>query len=297
VISGFGFQIRGYLFVSLTACLWGTLGIFFRVLHDPFGLPALTIAFLRAGVAVLILFPALLLVRPRLLRIPRGALAFFATYGFCGVAAFYFFFTQSVIQTSVTTGAVLLYTAPAFVSLIAWRLWGEPLNARKLAAIALAFVGCALVARAYDIAQLRLNGVGLALGVGAGLTYGLYSLFSKRALKDFSAWTALAYALLFGALFLLPLQSRDGFAPLTQEPRAWLLVLGMAIGPTIGALALYNAGLARVPASNASIVATIEPVVAAVLSFAILGERLEFLQIVGGGLVIGGALWLSLARA
>ncbi len=288
---------RGYLFVAAAAGLWGTLGLLFRALHDLYGLSALTIAFLRAGVAFTILIIFLAITRPALLRVPRRALPFFALYGFCGVTAFYFSYPQAVIQTSVTTAAVLLYTAPAFVTLIAWRVWGEPLGARKLVALTLAFVGCALVARAYEPAQLSLNGVGLAFGLAAGFTYALYTVFSKSALERFESWTALTYALFFGVLFLLPLQTLDGFAPLVQLPGAWIFLLALAVGPTLGSLALYNAGLSRVPASNASLVATIEPVVASVLAFSFLGERLEFLQLVGGALVIAGAVWLSAGKS
>lgn len=102
-------------------------------------------------------------------------------------------------------------------------------------------------------------------------------------------------ALFFGALFLVPLQTLDGFAPLARQPGAWIFLLTLAVGPTLGSLALYNAGLARVPASNASLVATIEPVVASTLAFFFLGERMELLQMVGGAMVITGAVWLSLA--
>ena len=284
---------RGYLLVVVAAGLWGTLGLIFRALHDDFGLSALTIAFLRAGIAFTLLVIVLSIVRPRLLKVTPRALPFFAVYGFCGVTAFYFSYTQAVIQTTVTTAVVLLYTAPAFVTLIAWRVWREPLDARKIVALALAFIGCALVARVYDPAQLSLNVIGLVIGLAAGFTYALYTVFSKSALERFSLWTALVYALLFGALFLMPLQTLDGFAPLVQTPGVWVFLLALAVGPTLGSLALYNAGLLRVPASNASVVATIEPVVASALAFIFLGERLEFLQMVGGAMVIAGAVWLS----
>ena len=281
---------RGYLFVLLAAILWGTLGLLFRVLHDGYGLSGLTIAFLRATITFVILFSVLALTRPHLLKIPRHAIPFFIAYGFCGVAAFYYTYINAVIQTSVTTGVVLLYTAPAFVTIFAWRFWGEALNARKLIALGFAFVGCALVARAYDPAEWSLNALGIALGIGAGLTYALYTVFSKFALARFESWTALVYALLVGSIFLAPFQSVAAFAPLVEKPAAWVFVVGVAIGPTLGSLAFYNAGLVRVPASNASLVATIEPVVAATLAFFILGERMELLQMFGGALVVVGAV-------
>ena len=287
---------RGYFLVVAAAGLWGTLGLIFRVLHDDFGLSALTIAFLRASIAAVVLIIILSFVRPRMLKVTPHALPFFALYGFCGIAVFYFSYTQAVIQTTVTTAVVLLYTAPAFVTLIAWRVWREHLDTHKIIALVLAFVGCALVARAYDPAQLSLNLIGLLIGLAAGFTYALYTVFSKSALERFSLWTALLYALLFGAIFLIPLQSMASFAPLVQKPGVWLVLLALAVGPTLGSLALYNAGLLRVPASNASVIATIEPVVASMLAFLFLGERLELLQMVGGVMVIAGAVWLSVGN-
>ncbi len=289
-------KTRGYLLVALAACLWGSLGLFFRILHDYYGLSAIALAFLRAAIAGGILMLVVAFTRPQLLRIPRHRIAFFIVYGFCGVAAFYFFYIQAVIQTSVTTAVVLLYTAPAFVTLIAWRAWSEAVTARKLFAVALAFVGCALIARVYDVTQLRLNAIGLAFGLGAGLTYALYTAFSKFALSQYASLTALTYALLFGALFLTPLQTLDGFEVLAREPSAWIFLFALALGPTLGALAIYNAGLRIVPASNASLVATLEPVVASALAFVALGERLEPLQVLGGAVVIGAAIWLNAGR-
>ncbi len=287
---------RGYLFVALAACLWSTLGLYFRVLHDYFGMSALTVAFLRASVATVILLAIALQTRRDALKISFHDLFFFALYGFCGVAAFYFFYIQAVIQTSVTTAVVLLYTAPAFVSLMAWRIWNEAVTARKASAIALAFIGCAMIARMYDVSGLQLNAMGVVLGLGAGFTYALYTIFSKFALARHSSMNALIYALLFGSLFLAPLQSGENFAVLVQQPLVWIFVFGLAIGPTLGSLALYNAGLARVPASNASLVATLEPVIASILAFFVLGERLEIAQMIGGVMVVGAAVWLNLVE-
>jgi drug/metabolite transporter (DMT)-like permease len=195
----------------------------------------------------------------------------------------------------------LLYTAPAFVTLFAWRLWNEPITSRKIIAVALAFGGCALVAKAYDPTQLSLNFVGVLVGAAAGIAYALFTLFTKLSAGSPSPWTSVTYSLVFGALCLLPLQfvavpefSGEGITPLFQNPSAWIFLLGLCLGPTLGSYALYNAALRRVPASNASLVATIEPVVASVAGFVIFGQRLEPLQILGGVIIIFAAVLLSI---
>jgi DME family drug/metabolite transporter len=137
---------------------------------------------------------------------------------------------------------------------------------------------------------------GIIIGLGAGFTYALYTVLSKFVLARHSNWTALTYALVFGGLFLTPLQTPDALAPLALQPVAWLVVLALALGPTLGSLTFYNLGLKLVPASNASLIAMLEPVVASALAFVVLGERMELLQWIGGGMVLGGALWLATGK-
>jgi drug/metabolite transporter (DMT)-like permease len=280
---------RGYLFIVIAAVLWSTIGLWVRGLYESYGLSALTIAFLRAGVGALFALSALGMARRTWLRVEARDWLFFVSYGALGISAFYWLYAQAIIQTTMTMAVVLLYTAPAFVTLMAWRMWGESLDARKGVALILAFSGSALVARAYDPARLSLNLAGIGFGLGAGFTYALFTLFGKAVVKKYSPFTALAYQLFFGALFLAPFQRGDELALFAQHPSAWFYLLGLVLGPTLGAIGFFTMGLRSVPASNASILATIEPVMASVLAFVVLGERLEGLQMLGGALVVSGA--------
>jgi DME family drug/metabolite transporter len=284
---------RGYLYVVVAAILWSTIGLLVRGLYQHYGLSALTIAFMRAGVGALVSFGVLLVARRTWLRVASRDWTFFVLYGALGISAFYWLYAQAIIQTTVTMAVVLLYTAPAFVTLMAWRVWGESLEARKGVALTLAFGGSALVARAYDPAQLSLNLLGILFGLGAGFTYALFTMFGKAVVQKYSPFTALVYQLLFGALFLAPFQRVDELMVFAQHPPAWLYLLGLVLGPTLGAIAFFTTGLQHVPASNASILATIEPVMASLLAFLLLGERLEGLQMLGGGMVVASALLLS----
>lgn len=291
----------GYAFILAAACMWGTIGIFFAILHFDFGMSALSIGFLRAAIATLILVVGLLFYKRDALRLPRHLIRLYVLFGFFGVAFFYVLNAEAVILTNVATASVLLYTAPVYVTLFAWRLWGEPLTARKIGAVIAAFFGCALVARAYDPGTLQLNGVGVLVAAASGFTYALFTIFSKYLSTRASPWTTVTYSLIFGTLFLLPLQFVDipgfgalGTEALYREPAAWLALLGLCLGPTLGSYALYNAGLVTVPAGVASVIATIEPIVAGIAGFIVFGQVLEPLQIVGAVIIICAALSLTL---
>ncbi len=290
----------GYALIVGAACLWGTIGIFFSVLHFNFGMSALAIGILRAGVAALLLALGLAVWKRDALRLPRAQLLPLLLFGLVGIAAFYVLNTEAVFLTNVATASVLLYTAPAFVTLVAWRLWHEPLTARKISAVAVSFIGCALVARVYDPSALQLNLWGVLVGAAAGFTYGMFTLFSKFFSARLSPWTTVLYSLVFGVMFLLPLQfvTLPGIEPanysaLWNEPLAWVALLGLCLGPTLGSYALYNTGLRTVSASVASVIATIEPIVAMIAGYVIYQQTLEFLQFVGAALIVGSALTLT----
>jgi len=284
----------GYAQVLGAAVLWATLGLFYTGFIDVYGVPPLGVAFYRAALGFAILLLALVIVRPAWLRISMRDLPLFVLFGLVGVAAFYITYVYAIHLTGMAVAVVLMYTAPAWVALIAWRLFGEGLGWIKLTALGLAFVGCVLVARAWNPSQVQLNFLGVLCGLGAGLTYGLYTIFNKIAVRHYPPWTVMLYALGFGAVFLLPLQSAATFRPLRQPMLiVWLLVL--AIGPTLGAALLHAMSLQRLPASVVSIVATLEPAIATVLAWVFLRERLSVDQILGGALILAGVLLLQQA--
>jgi drug/metabolite transporter (DMT)-like permease len=226
----------------------------------------------------------LLRARPAL-RIRLADAPLFAAYGAVSVAGFMTVYFAAIALTTVATAAILLYTAPVWVVLLARLAFREPLTRSKAAAVALVFAGCVLVAGA-GTAAVRLSPAGLLAGLGAGLTYALYSIFGKVALRRYSPLTTVIYALGFGALFLL-IASR-GLVPVSPAVAPTLVYV--VVVPTAAAYLLFIAGLQRVEAGRAAVVATIEPVVAALTGSLVLHEPFELTQWIGAALVLGGVL-------
>jgi len=244
-----------------------------------------------------VLFAALALRRRGALRVSVRDVLFFAAFGLFGIAAFYGIYVTAIDLAGMSVAAVLLYTAPAWVALISAVFLGEKLTPVKLVAVTLAMTGCALVARVYDLRELQLNWLGILAGLGAGLTYALYSVFNKVGLRRHDGWTVLAFGLLAGSVFLAPLQSPQWLVTALRQPGAIAWLHALALGPTLGAGLSFNAGLRHVPVSSASIVATLEPVIASLLAFAVLGERLDPVQLVGGGLILAAVIVLTRASS
>jgi len=285
----------GYLFAVGAAGLWATLGLLYGELTGELGIGPLTVAFFRAALSFLILAPALLLRARGSLRLRGRDLPLFLAFGLFGIAGFYVVYVYAVMYAGMAIAVVLLYTAPLWVVLISWRFLGERIRKETAIALALAMGGCALVAQVYDPGLVRLNGMGVLLGLGAGLSYALYTVFTKAAVRRYRPWTVMFYSLGFGALFLLPLQSPEEVAAALQG-EALVRLLLLALGPTLGAAFLYALALQRLPAGVASTVATLEPVMGVLLAVTVRGERISFPQMIGAGLIITGVVLLSLAR-
>lgn len=283
---------KGYTLILVAAALWGSMGIFYKVLIERYQMTPLGVASMRSLWGGLILCAVIVIVRRRLLRIHPRDLPLLLAYGTIGIAGFFVVYAYAVALTGVAVAAVLLYTAPAWVGLIAWRWLGEAMHARVVAALLMTLVGSVLVAGLYDVSSLQVNALGVLAGLGAGLGYALWSVFNKVAVQRYSAWTVQTYALLIGAATLLLIVPAGQRVSWEEMVVAWPWLLAMALGPTLGGALAYALGVRWIPVSIASIVATLEPVVAMVLAFFLFDERLAVPQLIGSAFIIGAVALL-----
>jgi DME family drug/metabolite transporter len=283
-------RAQGFALVLLAAVLWGTLGIFYKILIGIYGLSPLSLAFFRAAFSAFFLLVGLSVWQPGWLRVERRDLPLLVGFGLFGIAAFFFVYVNAVDRAGVAVASVLLYTAPAWVTLISWRFLGERIGRRQWAALSLAFAGCALVAGIYDLNQVRLNGPGVLFGLASGLTYALYSVFVKAGVRKHSPWTVQVYGMAVGAVALLLVQDLNAVAQALRSPVVVAWLVAIALIPSLGSGLAFATGLRLVPVSSASVVANVEPMVATLLAYFIFGEVMTPWQMLGGALIIAGAV-------
>ncbi len=287
-LSSKGFLV-GFLAVGAAACIWGTLGFFAKILYAE-GVSFEAVVAVRASVgwAAMLLF--LLLTRgAKSLRVARRDLIFLVPLGLVGVGAFYLLYFFMVRESTVGTAAILLYSSPAFVVVLAWIFLKETLGFLRILALGLTFGGIFLVVGGYDPFTLEVSPLILMTGLLSGLTYGLYSIFGKPVAGRLEPAVILSYALGIGAVLLVlaALPTLHTLAGLSLDSYALLLTL--AVVHTALAFGLYTVGLRRLDAGQAAIVATVEPVVAGATGVVLLGEELTAPKLAGAVLVLAGA--------
>jgi drug/metabolite transporter, DME family len=282
-------RLVGVLAVGAAASIWGTLGFFAKVLYAE-GVSFEALVAVRASVGwVAILLFVLLARGAGSLRVVRRDFLFLVPLGLIGIGAFYLLYFFTVRESMVGTAAILLYSSPAFVSLLAWIFLKETLGVLRILALALTFGGIFMVVGGYDLADLEISPLVVATGLLSGLTYGLYSIVGKPVAGRLDPAVILSYALGFGTVLLVifALPTFHTLVGLTSGSYALLFML--AVVHTSLAFGLYTVGLKRLDAGQAAIVATVEPVVAGAIGVVLLGEMLTAPKVLGALLVLTGA--------
>ena len=279
----------GFLAVGVAASIWGTLGFFAKILYaEGVSFEALVAVRASVGWAAMLLF-VLLTWGVRSRRVTGRDFLFLVPLGLVGIGAFYLLYFFTVRESTVGTAAILLYSSPAFVALLAWIFLKETLGPLRLLALALTFGGIFLVVGGYEPGALEVSLPVLATGLLSGLTYSLYSIFGKPLAGHLEPAIILSYALGFGSV-LLVLAALPTFHTLVGlSSSSYALLVMLAVVHTALAFGLYTVGLKRLDAGQAAIVATVEPVVAGAIGVVLLGEELTALKVIGALLVLAGA--------
>ncbi|MDO5629178.1 MAG: EamA family transporter [Mobilicoccus sp.] len=282
--------VLGAVFVLIAASLWGLLGVFGTYAQRA-GLSPYDVAWWRAAAGALLFGIHALVIRARF---PRGRdLAVTAVFGLVSGAVFYGAYQVAVASGGASLASVLLYTAPAFVAMLSVPVLKERLGALEIAAVAASICGVGLVALGGGDG-VRVGLLSLTTGLLAGFTYSLYYLYGRAFYHRFHPAACLTVALGVAVVALTPFTSPALLDPVALSG-AWWALLGVGVASTYFAYLFHSAGLLRLPATRASVIATIEPVVAAVLAAALFAERPAILAVLGGVVVLTAAATLALA--
>nr|WP_325195205.1 EamA family transporter [uncultured Oscillibacter sp.] len=257
--------------ILLAAALWGIIGLWNRRLMAD-GLSPTDIVVVR-NFGGMVLLAAIFAIKDRsVFRVRREHLKYFAGTGVISVLLFTVCYFSCQKLCSLAVASILLYTAPSFVVVLSAVLWREPVTRRKLLALLLTLVGCALVCGVFS-GGLTVTAAGILLGLGAGFFYALYSIFGRYALAHYDSMTVTVWTFLFaGPASLLLIPGSKTLGPALAKPELWLTAAGLVVFSTVLPYILYTKGLSRVEPGKASIMASLEPVVAALTGIIVFGE-------------------------
>lgn len=276
-----------YFCVVLSAILWGIIGIFVKKL-DEYGFSNIQIVFIRAFVATVSVALYILIKNNKIEAIELKDAKYFVGTGILSFAFFNWCFFIAINKTSLAVAAILLYTAPTIVMIFSVFLFKEKMTKNKAASLLLTFAGCVLVTFSAQATGIKVSFVGVLAGLGSGLGYGLYSIFSRYALEKYDSMTVTLYTFIFASLSLIPAINLPQMVSLFSNLNSVFYAVTLGVLSTTMPFLLYTYGLTQIQSSKASIIATLEPIVATVVGIVLYSEGITILKILGIIIVVLG---------
>lgn len=284
-------KFKAYLYIIAAASLWGLIGLFVKILSAQ-GFSSMQIVALRSLASAVCITVVLCKLGKEYFRVRWQDLWLFIGTGILSLTFFNYCYFNCINASSLAAAALLLYTAPIFVMLISLVLFHERFTITKGIALLTTFIGCALITGILNTAA-DFSFTALLYGLGSGIGYALYSIFGKFAVRKYSSATISAYTFYFSTLSSLPLAD---FSASNVQWNITTLLAALGIGGLCAVIPylLYNRGLQEVEATQASILATVEPLVAACVGILCFSEPVTWQKLAGIALILASVIILNL---
>jgi DME family drug/metabolite transporter len=279
-----------------TGILWGTIGVASKGVFEHSALDAVSVTWIRTLMASPICILAVwLLGGRRLLRFSREDLLGMIGLG-VALILYQWLYLAAVEQIGVTaTTLISLCGSPVIVAVLSVVLLHEPLSQPQLVALVGALIGTGLLIGRPPEMEGGNGTLGVLYALGCALGIAIHVMGSRRVAGRVHPMVVLAIGFSVGAIALAPFVFARGLHP-DADATAWALLVYLATVPSFVAYFFYQRGLRDVPASMATIVTLLEPLVAAVLAWFFFDERLSWMGLAGGALLLA-SIWILSTKA
>ena len=286
-------QARYTISVIAAGVLWGIISIFIKGLNGG-NLSPVQILQLRAIIASVLMAPCLFIIDKKLLCFSLKDIWMFIGTGVISLTFFSMCYFQTIIESGASVAVILLYTSPIFVILFSLVLFKEKVTAVKLTALIMTFIGCIMVS------GLGRDGGGITakgfiVGLGSGLGYALYSIFSRYALKKYHVLTITFYTFLFSGITIIPFSGLE-MSSIISQPQLLLYGVGIAMFCTVLPYLFYTFGMTMLETGKAAILVTVEPLVGTLVGCCLYGEPMTIVKAFGILLTFGAVILLGLKK-
>jgi drug/metabolite transporter (DMT)-like permease len=251
---------------------------------------------IRVVTALLLLGIIGLLKYPGQMKIHLRDSKYFIGTGIFSIVLFNWCYFSSINQLSLSFAVILLYTAPTFVVVLSYLFLKERMDALKIISVFGTLIGCTLIVGINLKETPSMNLMGILTGLGAGFGYALYTIFGKFALVKYRPFTVTFYTFLVASITLLLFTDLFEKGSILLSSEVILYGIGLGLFPTVLAYLFYTKGLEKMEGSKASIIATVEPVAATLLSVFLYKEDFGVLQFIGTAIILLSVILINLPK-
>lgn len=286
---------KGVIYALCAGISWGvSLGIFGRTMTS-FGFSAMQVSAVRTTISAITFIILALATDRRAFRLEVKDAWIFLCSGFISVTLFCWCYFTSTKLCSLAVGGVLQYTAPIWVVIFSAVIFKEPITRAKAAAMAIAVCGCVLVSGITEGVG-TVSAFGLMAGILSGITYASYTIFTRFAVPKYPTMTINLYTFIVASVSSLLLAGPVDTVSRVCTPQ---VLPAAVIGGILCAAVpyyFYNKSLETLENGKASILATIEPVIAVMVSVFYYKEPLSLEALVGIVMILAAVVILALQK-
>lgn len=279
----------GALLALFSATGFATLPILIKFAYDA-GLSTNSILTIRFALSALLLFCTLKFrgISPFVPARQAGILFLLGSLGFASTSLT---FTESLRYLSASLTSVVFHIYPTLVAILSFLVGDERPKKKTFCALILCFCGLLLVV-GLSIASINITGISLA--ITSALLYAIYAVAGNHVRSTANSLIVTLY-ICIGGTFIFGLSGVIQNDLSFQLPLAsWLVMLAMALFATlIGILGFFSA-MSHIGATKTCIISTTEPLITVLLAFCLLGEHMDFCQLMGGLLIASSIIILQL---
>lgn len=281
----------------LSGIFWGGGGIFIRRLME-LNINSFTVVSSRVIVASIIFFICVFLYDRSLIKIKLKDLWIFVSAGILGILGLNICYNEAVKQLSLSLSAVLLSLSPIFVLIFANIFFKEKITVKKIVCMILALLGCFFASGVLETNEtMQWTYFGIFIGFMGAFFYGLYSIFSKLAIRrNYNTLTVTLYALISIAIISLPFTNWKTLSNVVVENGSGMLVFMLfhSLCTSVFPYAFFTIALGHMDAGKASILASGEPIAAMIFGVFFYHEIPTVLSVIGVLLTLTALTLLSI---
>ncbi len=277
-------MIKGYIYSIFSAILFGSAGIIIKFAFSE-GADSVSLLTLQYIIAVFIMFTVLIVTNRTALKIKWIDLFHTAVLGIVGNTFMTVFYYLAFSYLEVPLVAILLYTYPIIVFIYSFIFQRKSISKNKLISLIVAFIGCFFALGLGD-GTAEYSVMGICFGLLAALFYAFMNIYSEKKLDKVNPLSINFYSTAFSLISLVIYKPYNLLHMGEINMRLIALTTVLAVFCEIIPLTLLYAAIKHIGALRVSIIGNLEIPTAMILSFVLLREDIDFLQIIGSVMVM-----------
>ena len=273
--------------LSLSMAIFGTIGVLTRNISVTSG----ELALYRAVMAALLIICYLLITRQKIdFKAIKKELPLLLASGMAMGVNWILLF-QAYRYTTISAATLSYYFAPVIVTIVCPFLFHEKLTRKQIICFLMSTIGIVMITGIGNIEKSGTDLIGILFGLGAAVFYATVILINKF-IKNVTGIHRTLLQFFSAIVLLVPYVAMTSGSNLgTLDTKGWICLLIVGLFHTGVTYCLYFSALKDLSGQEAAILSYIDPLVAVIISVAILGEPLTLPQAIGGALILGFTLW------